>query len=304
MKQIFSRQFRILQDTMAVYQFLAEIYERDWRNGVPAPFFEYAMSSTWMDTSYTYLNRLWFDGDKIVGFVFYENPVTDLYFCLRPGYEELAREMVTYADRHMPDFDNARQLILFGGQETLQKAAMNLGYRKVCENSDTQFDFSDKLEHPLPDGFHFVPDKELDVRKCAICTWKGFDHEHNFGPWADDQLYIAGTQWTPANCLKNHYQILQAPHQTCQYNVVIADEKEEYVCFAGMWYVAENQLAYMEPLCTIPEYRGKGLAAAALSEMYRRMKALGATHMTGGMNPFYRKIGFRDAVVWTNWVKA
>ena len=36
----------------------------------------------------------------------------------------------------------------------------------------------------------------------------------------------------------------------------------------------------MEPLCTIPEYRHKGLAAAALSEMYRKTKALGATLYT------------------------
>ena len=45
----------------------------------------------------------------------------------------------------------------------------------------------------------------------------------------------------------------------------------------------------MEPLCTIPEYRHKGLAAAALSEMYRKTKALGATHMTGGSGRFYQK---------------
>ena len=46
-----------------------------------------------------------------------------------------------------------------------------------------------------------------------------------------------------------------------------------------------------------------GLAAAALSELYRRMKPLGATHMTGGSNPFYEKIGYKPAVVWTHWMK-
>ena len=46
----------------------------------------------------------------------------------------------------------------------------------------------------------------------------------------------------------------------------------------------------MEPLCTIPEYRNRGLAAAALSEMYRKTKKLGATHMTGGDNAFYKKL--------------
>lgn len=55
----------------------------------------------------------------------------------------------------------------------------------------------------------------------------------------------------------------------------------------------------MEPLCTIPEYRHKGLASAALTEMYRRTKALGATHMTGGSDGFYKKIGYLSAVKWT-----
>lgn len=85
--------------------------------------------------------------------------------------------------------------------------------------------------------------------------------------------------------------------------MVIADESGEYVCYAGMWWTPENHLAYMEPLCTIHEYRHKGLAASALSEMYRRTKALGATHMTGGANRFYQKIGYQNAVKWTFWKK-
>lgn len=89
-----------------------------------------------------------------------------------------------------------------------------------------------------------------------------------------------------------------APHATPELDVAIAiaDESGEYVCYAGMWWTPENHLAYMEPLCTIPEYRHKGLAEAALSEMYRRTKALGATHMTGGANRFYQKLGYQNAV--------
>lgn len=46
-----------------------------------------------------------------------------------------------------------------------------------------------------------------------------------------------------------------------------------------------------------------GLASAALSELYRRMKPLGATHMTGGGDPFYEKIGFEPCIGWTFWEK-
>ena len=66
----------------------------------------------------------------------------------------------------------------------------------------------------------------------------------------------------------------------------------KYVCFSGMWWVPENHLAYMEPLCTVPEHQHKGLAAAALSEHVRRLRPLGAEVMTGGGNPFYEKIGY------------
>jgi predicted GNAT family acetyltransferase len=70
-----------------------------------------------------------------------------------------------------------------------------------------------------------------------------------------------------------------------------------------MWWTPQNHLAYMEPLCTVPDYRHKGLAAAALSELYRKMKQCGATHITGGSNPFYARIGFKPMIQWTFWKK-
>lgn len=59
-----------------------------------------------------------------------------------------------------------------------------------------------------------------------------------------------------------------------------------------MWFVAANNLAYLEPLCTMPEYRKMGLASAALSELSKRTVALGATHMTGGVHKFYSDLGY------------
>ncbi len=134
MKNSKTRQFSVLGDCGKIYQFMLDIYERDWRNGVPAPFFEYAYSSfgSWMDISYSYKNRIWEDNGEVVAFCFYENPVTDIYFSLKPGYEELAPEMVAYADEQMPIKAGERQLILFGGQTALISAAEKLGYRSIC----------------------------------------------------------------------------------------------------------------------------------------------------------------------------
>lgn len=292
MKNITTRQFSVLGDCGKIYQFMLNIYERNWGNGVAAPFFEYAYSSFsyWMDISYSYRNRIWEDNGEIVAFCFYENPVTDIYFSLKPGYEELAPEMIAYADEYMPKKDGKNQLILFGEQTALINAAKELGYYQVYEENDMQFDFEDVLDYPLPEGFHFVKPEEYDMDKIGKCCWKGFDHEETEGPW--DHQYE-----------QNDYQLKVAPHATTELDVIIADEQGEYACYAGMWWVAQNKLAYMEPLCTISEYRNRGLAAAALSEMYRKTKELGATHMTGGSNEFYKKIGYKSAVKWTYWKK-
>lgn len=289
MKNITTRQYRILADHMDIYQFMIDIYEKDWRNGVPAPFLEYALSSSWMDKSYTHRNRIWEEDGKIVAFCFTESPVTDIYFSLMPGYEELAAEMVEYADKHMPNIEGKRRLVIFKGQDAIMEAARKSGYVQVNSHVDMIFDFDQSLDYKLPTGFQFVDPAKCNFEKCTECCWKGFDHEANEGPWDGNA--------------ESSYHLNQAPHATMQYAVAIENESGEYVCWAGMWWTPENHLAYMEPLCTVPEYRHKGLASAALSELYRRMKPLGATHMTGGTNPFYAKIGYHPMITWTFWKK-
>lgn len=75
MGNITTKQFQIFTDMNLAWDFIVDICDRKG-GGVAAPFFEYAMSSAWQDTSYSYLNRFWLDGDKVVEFVFTEDPVT------------------------------------------------------------------------------------------------------------------------------------------------------------------------------------------------------------------------------------
>lgn len=282
------RQYRLLSDHPLVYQFMLDIYERDWRNGVPAPFLEYALSSDWMDKSLVHRNRLWFDGDLLVAVCFYENPASDSYFSIRPGYEFLAEEMIAYACQDMPKKDGRQRLVIFVAQKALTEAAERAGWRREFSYWEKVRDFSEPLERQLPDGYRFA-EEPLDIAKCCECCWKGFGHEADEGPWDGDTEHA--------------YALMAAPHSTGHLDVAIENEAGEYVCYAGMWWTPENHLAYMEPLCTVPQHRRKGLAAAAMSELYRRTKALGATHMTGGGDPFYDKVGFKPTIEWVFWVK-
>lgn len=289
MDGITTRQFCLLTDFERVRRFMLEIYSRDWANGVPAPFLEYALCSEWMRLDYTHRFRLWLDGDSVAAFVFTENPPEDIYFSLRPGYETLADEMIEYARKFMPYPGSKRNFMLFKAQRALSEAAARAGLRHVGGSLDMQYDFSVPLVHALPEGFHFVDNADIDPDRVALCCYKGFNHEEEDGPWDGDA--------------ENTYKLLTAPNATPQYAVAIANEAGDYVCWAGMWWTPENSLAYMEPLCTVPEYRGRGLAAAALSELYRRMKPLGVTHMTGGSDKFYAGIGYEVAVEWCKWAE-
>lgn len=284
------RNYRPLCDFAAVRQFMVEIYERDWRNGVPAPFLEYALCCSWMDTSLTHRFSLWEEDGRIVALVFYENPASDVYFSLRPGYERLIGEMMDYAEADMPKTDGAQRFVLFGGQKALVEAAECRGYTRTGGYNELVYDFSKPLEYPLPQGFSFVPPDKLDYAKISECCYRGFNNEQTDGPWDGDYEDVV--------------RISLAPDSTLPLCAVVQNERGEYVCVAGMWWTPENRLAYMEPLCTVPEYRRRGLAAAALSELYRRMKPLGATHMTGGDDPFYAKIGFEPCIEWGYYERA
>lgn len=288
MNSITTKQFSILSDHMAVYQFMLDIYEKDWRNGVAAPFWEYALCSDWVDKSYLHRCRMWKDGERIVGFCFYENPMSDVYSSLRPGYEALAPEMAAYAGEHMP-VNGEHQLVIFGSQTPILQAAKAAGYSQAEGYESYVYDCAKPLHYPLPEGFRFTEPGLLALAKCCECCWKGFDHEAEEGPWNGEFEYS--------------YALVNAPHATPEQHVAVMNEAGDYVCYAGMWWVPENHLAYLEPLCTVPEYRRKGLAAAALSELCRRLKPLGATHMTGGGNPFYPKIGYGPGEKWTYWKK-
>lgn len=236
MKNITTKQFQILTDINLVWDFMTDIYKPYFANGVAAPFFEYAVTSAWMNKEYLHFNRFWMDKDQVAAFVFTESSVTSVFFNLRPGYEELADEMIAY--------------------------------------------------------------------KLTQCTWNGF-HAEELGPFENWDIPNPGTSWNPHKAYQGVLSstIAPPPHATYEYNVIIANEAEDYVCFSGMWWVPENRLAYMEPLCTVPEYRNKGLAAAALTQHYRRLKALGAEYMTGGGNDFYRRIGYEDGIHWLHWKK-
>ncbi len=300
-----TKQFQILTDIGLAWKLMTDVYNHEETNGPAAPFFEYAIISSWLDKDYLRLNRFWLDGDLPVAFVFYEQPVTSMFFVLRSGYDFLADEMIAYAENAFPKFDEPLELNLLSGQKQLIEAARKRGYETVYEEPDRFFDFrKGKLDYPLPEGYHFVEAVRSDPLKSAKCLWDGFNSEE-LGEFVDWETPKKAGGRSPHELYQNVLcaTISPSPHATYDHTVIIADRDENYVCFSGMWWVPENRLAYMEPLCTVPAHQHRGLAAAALSRHDKVMRGLGAEIMTGGGNDFYRKIGYQGVHFWLHMEK-
>ena len=169
-----TKQFQLLTDAELAWELMTDVFTPDECNGPAAPFFEYALASSWQDKTYLRLNRFWLDGDKPVGFLFYEDDPNRLHFVLRPGYEALAGEMIDYGETAFPAFGEPRELVLNQGQKALIEAAEARGYRAVDQEEYKVFNFrAGQLSRPLPSGYHFAVGRSLApaLTSCIRAFW-------------------------------------------------------------------------------------------------------------------------------------
>ena len=276
MKNIVKRQYRELCDFPKVYDFMVKNYTIDCRNGSCAPFFEYSLATPWFDNMQNHRFALWEEDGEVVAFCWCESRIGQVFFNLSEGYEFLIPQMMEHAKERLRADDGKLQMMVYESQKALLEEVKKQGYKEVWREECGILDFEkNALEVMLPEGYVFEDAEKVDMQKLTDMCWRGFDNEGE----------------SPGGAEYN-YHTIAAPHATPELDVLIKTTDGEYVCFAGMWWVPENKLAYLEPLCTVPEHRHKGLASAALSELYRRTSKLGATHMTGGDNEFYFNLGF------------
>jgi len=63
-----------------------------------------------------------------------------------------------------------------------------------------------------------------------------------------------------------------------------------------VWYDARTDYAYVEPVCTVPSYRHKGVGRAVVYEALNRAKARGAAQAyVISDQTFYENLGFTTA---------
>ena len=244
--------------------------------------FEWMMKHPEFDESLMGSIGLWMDGEKVIGAAIYDMYFGEAFVGVLPAYSALYPEILDYAYRELKD-ENGLGVAVCDDCADETRTAKAAGF-EVAEQTETvmRMDLDKELPANLPGGLRLA---ELDPVKEPIAfqwlLWQGFDHGSDKAEFERD-----GDVFPEIPEFRRHFD------PTLSIAAKTADG--EYVSYCCLWYSGKTDYAYVEPVCTVPSFRGKGVAKAVIYEALNRARSLGAkkAYVLSDM-PFYEKIGFR-----------
>ena len=268
------------QDYEAVCDFLIELNRSDnlhinwnWAR------FEWMAEHPEFDKSAIGSIGLWLDREKVVGAAIYDMYFGEAFCGVLPGYEALYPEILNYAYRELKD-ENGLGISICDDNTAQIEAAQAQGFEKAEQDETVMSVELDKaFSAGLPDGYRFA---ELDPVKEAYAfqwlLWQGFDHG------TDRSEFEQAEEIMPQS--RRHFKPFLS--------VAAVDRRGEYVAYCCVWYHPKTDYAYVEPVCTVPCHRKKGLARAAIYEALNRAGQLGAGKAyVISDTAFYLRSGFK-----------
>lgn len=293
------RQYNHEKDFETVYNFLTEIYQpgETLNNWLPSrwEYMHYHTSILELDRSKIGIAE---EEDQIVAVVHFESSPAEVFFEVRPGFEHLKPDLLTWAEeigyngmsrsRGKP----VRVAYVYDDDREFQKEVQSRGYEKWEEFSEPHsvYDLRKPIPVPsLPEGYAVQSlEDENDLRKINQVLWRGFNHS---GEPPDEEI--------PSREFGQ-----QAPNFHKDLTIVTVAPDGRYTSYCGMYYIPEIKVAMLEPLATDPDFRRMGMAKAAVMESMRRVKALGAeVCWVGSGQEFYTSIGFEIKFTIYPWAK-
>ena len=228
---------------------------------------------------------LWTVDGKIVGAAIYDMYFGEGFCGVLPEYKDLYKDVVEYACKELKD-DSGFGLAIFDENADEVKSIKDLGFT-IADQDETIMEKSldDDLSAELPTGLKFFsPDPVKDVYDLEWLFWQGFDHGDDKAEFEREEEIIPRVR----------------KHFNKDLGVAAVNENGEMVACCLLWYMPGTDYVYVEPVCTIPSYRGKGVAKALIFEALRRAKKLGANraYVISNME-FYEKLGFRKKYHYT-----
>ena len=227
---------------------------------------------------------LWWKDDRVVGAAIYDLYHGEAFCGALKGFESILPEILEYAYNNLKD-DNGLGIAVHDGEREMHALLSELGYQSADQTETIlRCGLEQERDYVLPNDFtireiHF-PEDNLAYQ---TVIWKGFDHE--------------GDQEELERMLGNKVLPLHRAPELC---LAVVDGAGEFAAHCTCWYDKRTDYAYVEPVCTIPKYRGIGLGKAIVLEALKRCRDLGAKEaFVISEQAFYRKLGFEPYAHYT-----
>jgi predicted N-acetyltransferase YhbS len=244
-----------------------------------------------------YLDKIgiWEDEGKIVGVANFEHHLGTVYVHINPEYHKLKAEILEYAQKNLTGIsDKGKPYIsvyIKDNDTEFEAIAESMGFEKGDQYLEAMSQYQIPEIFPeisLPEGFKLKSlANDNDLNKVNRVLWRGFDH-----------------QGKPNPDLTGRKLMQSAPNYRKDLNIIVEAPTGEFVSYCGMWYDPVNQVGYVEPVATDPDYRMMGLGKAAVLEGIRRCGKLGATvAYVATDKKFYLAIGFENLFDRYPWFK-
>ncbi|OAB28350.1 hypothetical protein PMSD_22765 [Paenibacillus macquariensis subsp. defensor] len=226
---------------------------------------------------------LWYCNDDLVGIATFDHYFGEAFYATKTGFGELDKDILEYA---IATFSNENGLGI-AVNDTDTYTIDLLRNRGFVKNDQTENILEFTLENVSLDYITLegITVHNIDIKKDLYrhhnVLWKGFENE--------GQVPLDETT------LNKQKAMLAATNLNSSLHIAAENEEGEYVAYCGVWFSQNTDYAYIEPVCTIPEYRGKGLGHAVVLEGLKRSYSLGAKKAyVISDNSFYKSLGFHQ----------
>lgn len=223
---------------------------------------------------------LWWDEKRIVAMAVYDMYFGEAFCGVLPEYKYLYDEVLNFAYDNLKDDSGLGIAICDNNEEEISIAKAN-GFEKAEQTENI-------LRITLDKNFHYDLPENINIESFNTIEnpyefqwllWQGFDHGTDKVEFEKEEKII------PQIRLNFNENI----------SVVAVNELGEKVAYCCLWYDKATDYAYVEPVCTIPSYRGKGIGKMVVLEALNRVRNLGAkvAYVISDMD-FYKNIGFEN----------
>lgn len=242
--------------------------------------------------------RLWETAEaRLIG-VAHPEGAGEAFLELHPDYRYIEPEMIAWAEENLcaPNGDDRQRRLDFSVLDydsPRRRLLTSRGYQMTPHSfviRRMRFGERTLPKVVLAEGYHLRSTNTGDDQRMADILNAGFNR-------------------TIHTAAELHNFVTFSPSFRHDLNLVAEAPDGTFAALVGMTYDNINCVGIVEPVCTHPDHRRKGLARALISEGMRRVRALGAAYVYVGTgddaaaNALYENVGFTEAYTGHIWRK-